>query len=339
MTSSIEILITLSVSQELLEQLEQVSERVKVTLLPAENTREIPPEVWKRAEVLYTARVLPEPEQAPALRWIQFYNAGVEWALETPIVQKPDVISTTLSGSNAPQVAEYALMMMLNLGRHMPALFAYQARAEWPADVWDRFLPHELRGSTVGLVGYGSIGREIARLLQPFGVTILAAKRDVMQLQDTGFYHPGTGDPEGNLFHRLYPIQALRSMLKECDFVVVVLPLTPSTRGLVSTAELAAMKPSAFLIDVGRGGVVDDEALAIALQERRLAGAGLDVFSEEPLPPDHPLWKMPNVAITPHFSGISPHYAERGMAVFAENLSRYLSGAPLLNRIELERGY
>ena len=191
----------------------------------------------------------------------------------------------------------------------------------------------------MGLVGYGSIGREIARLLQPFGTTILAAKRDVRHPQDAGYTEEGLGDPEGNYFTRLYPIQALKSMLKLCDFVVVCVPLTPDTRNLISEAELTVLKPTAQLINIGRGGVVDQAALFTALQERHLAGAALDVFAEEPLPSSSPFWRMPTVIVTPHIGGMSAAYQYRAIKLFTENLKRYLEGITLLNRFDVMKGY
>jgi len=128
-------------------------------------------------------------------------------------------------------------------------------------------------------------------------------------------------------------------MIKECDFVIVTTPLTPETRDLIGAEEFEAFKPGAFLIDVSRGGVVNHQALLTALKEKKIAGAALDVFTEEPLPEDSPLWKMPNVIVTPHIAGTSPFYDARAADLFAENLHRYLAGLPLYNRINLERGY
>lgn len=335
----IEVLITVGITDEMAASLRQISPRLRITVHPARRAEDIPAEIWARTEILYTDRVLPAVALVPKLKWIQFHTAGIDFSLDTPVVKQPDLLVTTLSGAAAAQVAEYTVMMMLALGHKMPEIFAIQARADWPKDRWERFSPLELRGSTVGLVGYGSIGREIARLLQPFGVTILAAKRDAMRPTDEGFSLPGLGDPAGDLFTRLYPFQALRQMLKECDFVAVSLPLTPDTRGLMGKAELEAMKPGAYLIDIGRGGVIDSEALLTVLQEHKIAGAVLDVFAEEPLPSSSPLWRLPNVIVSPHIAGISSRYAERGMVLFSENLDRYLTGTPLLNRFDSNRGY
>ncbi len=197
----------------------------------------------------------------------------------------------------------------------------------------------ELRGSTIGLVGYGSIARQTARLLQPYGVEVLAAKRDAMQPEDNGYIPEGMGDPEGLRARRIYPIQALPSMVKECDFLAVILPLTPLTRGLINTEIFAAMKHGTYLIDVSRGGIVDHTALVKALKSGKVAGAMLDVFPQEPLPADNPLWKLTNVIITPHISGVSPHYNDRAVELFSENLHRYLGELPLYNRYNTELGY
>jgi phosphoglycerate dehydrogenase-like enzyme len=160
-----------------------------------------------------------------------------------------------------------------------------------------------------------------------------------MAPEDKGYIQGDTGDPRGDLFTRLYPPQALKSMVKECDFVVVTVPHTAETKGMIGAEQIAALKPSAYLVDASRGGVVDQDALIEALNENRLAGAALDVFQEEPLPTDHPLWAMQNVIITPHIAGFSPHYNRRATALFIENLSRFLTEEPLLNKIDFEKGY
>lgn len=337
--SPIEVLVTVPFVESEIQTLREVSPRLRITALQAREPGDIPKEVWTRTEVLYADRLLPNPDQVPALRWLQLHWAGVDFAVDTPLLKKPDVMVTTLSGAAAPQMAEFALAMMLALGHRLPELAQQQNKSEWPRDRWERFRPQELRASTVGIIGYGSIGREVARLVRAVGATVLAVKRDVMHPADTGYTIPGLGDPSGDLFNRLYPFQAVRSMMKECDFVVVVTPLTAETRGMVGAADLAAMKPTAFLINMARGGVVDQAALLAALQERKIAGAALDVFTEEPLPSNSPLWKLPNVIITPHIGGMSIHYNERAVDLFIENLKRYLTGAPLLNRYDPQKGY
>jgi len=333
------ILITIPFAEALLESLRQISPRVQITVDPARQPEDIPAWLWEKIEVLYTDSVLPQPEQVPNLRWLQLHYAGVDDMLDAPLLKKAGLEITNLSGVAAPQMAEYILMMMLALVHRLPELFANQVKADWPRDRWERYMPRELYGSTVGIVGYGSIGREVARLLQPFRVTVLTTKRDVRRPQDLGYYVEGMGDPGGDLFHRLYPVQALASMLKECDFVLVCLPLTSQTRNMIDDKILRVLKPSAFLIDVGRGGIIEQNALLLALQERRLAGAALDVFAEEPLPQNSPFWKLPNAIITPHVSGVSPSYRQRAISLFETNLARFLNEEPLLNRLDLQREY
>jgi len=335
----IETLITVPFSEVLLNRLQGVSPKLNITPFLAARAEDVPAEIWARTEILYTGTILPDPDQAPALRWIQFHFAGIDRFVDVPIVQQSGMLVTNISGAAVSQMAEYVLSMMLALGRKIPALVASQKKSEWPKDRFERFSPFELRGKTVGIVGYGSVGRQIARLLLPFGVTVLATKRNAKQPQDRDYCVEGMGDPQGDFVQRLYPAQALHSMLKECHFVVVTVPLTPQTQGLLDAKMLAALRPGAFLIDVSRGGIVEPAGLLEALKSGQLAGAALDVFPEEPLPPHSPLWQLPNVIITPHISGSSTKYNERAVDLFSENLHRYLGGLPLYNIFDPQRGY
>jgi phosphoglycerate dehydrogenase-like enzyme len=339
MADPIEVLITLPFPEELLNQLRGVSPRIKITAARANKPEDIHSDIWKKTEVLYTDKVLPHPDQVENLKWIQFHYAGIDHVADHSIFSKNDLLFTTLSGAAASQVAEYVLMMLLGLGHRLPELFNHQKRAEWPADRWERFKPLELRGSTVGIVGYGSIGRQVANLLRPFGAKVLATKRDPMHPKDPGYIPESQGDPGGDLVTRLYPPQAIRSMMKECDFVIVTVPLTRETKNMVGLEELAVLKPTAFLVDVSRGGVVNSSALFNALRDKKLAGAALDVHSEEPLSANSPFWKLPNVLLTPHISGITAHYDQRAADLFIENLNRYLAGHSLYNEFNIHEGY
>ena len=187
MEDPIEVLITLPFSDELMKKITNISPRIVVENIVARKADDINDEMWKKVEVLYTNRALPTPEQAPSLRWIQFHWAGFDHALEEPILRREGMNITSMSGASASQLAEHAVLMMLALGHHIPELFAQQRKAEWPSGRWELFTPHELRGSTVGIVGYGSIGRQIARLLQTFGAKVLATKRDIRHPEDTGY--------------------------------------------------------------------------------------------------------------------------------------------------------
>lgn len=336
----INVLVTVEFTPEQLAGLQALSRSVNLRSRPLAQGQQLPDAEWADVDVAYTFRSLPTPEQAPRLRWVQFHLAGVEEHLDAPILHRSDVQATTLSGANAPQVAEHALSLMLALGHHVPNMLADQSQRKWPARRSEIYQPSELLGATVGIVGYGSIGQRLARLLQSFGVTILASKRALLNEQrKDDFQVDGQGDPEATLPRRLYPGQGLRTMFKDCDYVVVTVPLTGDTRGLIGAKQLAGLKPSAYLVDVSRGGVVDHDALLTALQKKQLAGAALDVFPDEPLAADSPLWEQPNVIISPHVAGLSPHYVERAYVLFKENLRRYVSGEELLNKIDLERGY
>jgi phosphoglycerate dehydrogenase-like enzyme len=337
----INVLITVEFTPQQIAELQALSRAVTVRARPLAQGQALPEAEWADVDVVYTFRALPLPEQAPRLRWVQFHLAGVEEHLDAPILQRGEVQATTLSGANAPQVAEHALALMLAQAHHVPAMLTDQAQRKWPTKRTELYSPTELMGATVGIVGYGSIGQRLARLLQSFGVKILASRRDLLnpEQRKDEFQVDGQGDPEAALVHRLYPGKGLRTMFKDCDFVVVTVPLTGETRGLIGASQLAALKPSAYLVDVSRGGVVDHAALVTALQKKQLAGAALDVFPDEPLPADSPLWELPNVIISPHVAGLSPHYVERAFTLFKENLRRYIAGETLLNVIDLERGY
>jgi phosphoglycerate dehydrogenase-like enzyme len=335
----IDVLVTLPFPPALISRLQEVSPRLRVTVHPAHKAEDVPDELWARCEVLYTDRVLPPPAKAPAVKWVQFHYAGINHALDAPLLSQPGLLATTASGANAPQVAEYVLSLILALAHRLPTLHVHQKKSDWPRDRWERFAPQELRGSTVGIAGYGSIGRQVARLLHEFGAVVLATKRDARNPLDHGYTVEGMGDPQGDYAHRIYPAQALRSMIRLSDFVVISVPLTSHTRGLINASVLSEFKPNAQLIDISRGGVVDHPALVKALQEHKIAGAALDVFPEEPLPANSPLWGMPNVIVSPHISGNSPYYDERAAALFAENLARYVNGTALLNPYDPQRGY
>jgi len=332
----IRVVVAMDFSDEIIEQLRSISPRLHIE----RQFPNVPDSVWEDTEVLYTLTRFPEPAQAPRLRWIQLHFAGMDNALKQPIVQAEDVEVTTSSGIHAVQMAEFSLAMILAFNYKLPLLLQLQAKAEWPKNNGDLFNPRELRGQTLGIVGYGSIARELARQADALGMTVLATKRDVMHpAEEDQYLEPGTGDASGDIPTRLYPSQALISMAPECDFLVVTAPLTESTRHSVNEQVLRAMKRSAVLVNVARGAVVDEDALISALAAGTIAGAALDVFEEEPLPTTSPLWNLENVILSPHISGNSTRYQEKAAALFAENLERYINNRPLLNRLERKRGY
>ncbi len=332
----IRVMVAMDFSDEIMEMLRAVSPRLHIE----RHHPNVPDSAWSEVEVLYTLRSFPEPAQAPRLRWIQLHTAGVDHAYHQPIIRAEDVDVTTSSGVHAVHMGEYCLMMMMAFTYKLPEMLQFQARAEWPRDQHKRFAPRELRGQTLGIIGYGAVGREVARQANALGMTVLATKRDLKRLTDPDSYaEPGTGDPDCSIPARLYPSEAVASMVSACDFVVVIAPQLQGAQPIVTEQVLESMKKTAVLINVARGGVVDEAALISALAARKIAGAALDVFTEEPLSAGSPLWNLDNVIISPHISGNNARYHEKAAALFADNLRRYLDKQPLLNRFDRSRGY
>ena len=329
----IRVVVAMDFADRLVEELAAIAPRLQVE----RHFPQVPASALAETEILYASRLIPQPEEAPRLRWIQLHNAGTNHLRGMPILDAEDVAITTASGIHATPIAEYCLAMMLAFACRLPHFLQRQADADW-----DRS-GHEsdtLRGQTLGIVGYGSIGRELARLADCLGMTVVATRRDLRQPLESGRYmEPGVGDPQAEIPTRLYPPEALASMLAVCDFVALTLPLTGGTHHLLDAAMLEAMKANAVLINVSRGAVVDEAALISALAAERIAGAALDVFEEEPLPSSSPLWGLENVIITPHVAGNTRRYHEKAAALFSENLQRYLNNEPLLNLYDRQLGY
>ena len=332
------VLSTMRFTDELLDKLRAVSPRLVVKQRTGRNAEEVEQALEDGVEVLYTFYLPADLSRAPKLKWVQMHAAGVDSLLDHPIM-KSDVLLTTTSGIHATPIAEYVFASILAFNRRVPQMLYYQSRREWPQGRWNLFARPELRDSTLGIVGYGSIGREVGRIAGCFGMRVVAIKRSVSQMRDVGYAVQGTGDREGALLDRAFPPERLSEMLSLCDYVVVAVPLTPETRKLIGEAELRAMKASAYLVNISRGGTVDEAALIRALREGWIAGAGLDVFEEEPLPSDSPLYDLENIILSPHVSGFTLRYDERASDLFAENLRRYLAGEPLLNLVDKARGY
>jgi phosphoglycerate dehydrogenase-like enzyme len=333
------VLSTVKFDQELLAKIRAVSPRIVLTQHTSPDAAHIPAEAFAQADVIYTFSALPHPHQAPRLRWVQLNSAGANHLVKHPLFAT-DVVFTTNSGLHAINIGEYVLASILAWTRKLPELFDLQRKREWPSDRWTRYTPSELRGATMGVVGYGSIGREVGRLAKAFGMHVLAVKRRVELAGEQDAYEVnGVGDPNGILPDALYGPEQLREMLAHCDYVVLTVPLTRETRGMIGEEELRAMKPTAYLVNIARGEVCDEPALIHALQAGWIAGAGLDVFAQEPLPETSPLWTMPNVILTPHLSGFSQNYEERAADIFGQNLGRYVAGQPLLNVVDKSLGY
>ncbi|MEE9202783.1 MAG: D-2-hydroxyacid dehydrogenase [Dehalococcoidia bacterium] len=275
----------------------------------------------QEAEAYFGIRVLPDMvARSPKLRWVQLVAHGIDHIRGD--IMNGGVTVTTGQGTFAPIIAEHVLLLMLMLVRQAPRFLAHQQEQRWK-----QLYPGELEGKTVGLVGLGSIGMPVARAARGLGMRVLGIKKTAL----TGEALPDVDE--------VVPPDSLPHLLQHSDFVVLCLPLTAETRGIIGQEELRTMKPTAYLINVARGGVVDEAALVQALREGWIAGAGLDVFEKEPLPAESPLWSMPNTIVSPHMAGLSERFVERATGLFCENLGRYIRGEPLLNLLDLKQGY
>lgn len=276
-------------------------------------------ELLAQAEVIYSPLILPENlvPRAPRLKWIHLGATGVDQHLSTGIFQGNMAI-TNSRGVIAVPIAEHVLAFMIMLAKNSSRLLSDKQNRRW-----ERFNTMELRDRIVGIIGLGAIGVEVARLAKGIGMKVIATRKSASRRE------PGVSGID-----EVYPPSELLEMLSRTDFLVIAAPLTPQTRGLIGEAELRAMKPCAYLINIARGQIVDQSALISALKEGSIAGAGLDVVETEPLPRDSELWELPNVILSPHMAGSTDRRSQRVVGFFCENLRRYLSGEPMLNVIK-----
>jgi phosphoglycerate dehydrogenase-like enzyme len=308
---------------------EMISAAAQAQLLCISNTEEFQARL-RDAEVLCSSWIPRNwRELAPNLRWLQYPEAGVDALQPTGILDADSgVIVTTAVGINASTISEYVFSSMLMFNRSWPTMVRLQDRHIWPRSAsWYNLGGRELVGQTLGIVGLGHIGRRVAQIGRAFGMRILATRRSVV---------PDEHDADVDQF---YTSDQLRDMLHLSDYVVISVPLTTTTENLIGEAELRAMQPHAYLVNVARGRVIDEDALIRALKEGWIGGAGLDVTREEPLPADSPLFAIPNVILTPHISGVSVHYDQRLATLFADNLRRYRAGEPMINLYDPVREY
>jgi phosphoglycerate dehydrogenase-like enzyme len=269
------------------------------------------------------------PEQllvAKNLRWIYSITAAVDQFLY-PELAATDIALTNAGSVHGPVVAEHAIAMLLALAKRLPSAVRYQDRRKWAMEaIWnEQPRPREIRGATLVVVGLGSIGAEVASMAAALKMHVIGV-REHLERGAAGA-------------HEVVGYDALDSAIARADFVVLAAPLTPRTRHLIDARRLQLFKPTAFLINVSRGMLVHEAELVKALRDRRLAGAALDVFEEEPLSRWSPLWKMPQVLITPHTGFLTENVWQRHYEVFVANLKRYLAGQPLEGVIDKNRGY
>ncbi len=257
---------------------------------------------------------------AKKLRWIQVFGAGVETCIFPELIDS-DVILTNTSGAFNQVVADHAFGLILSISRGIAYFVRNQSKKIWSRDR----VFHQLAGQTLGIIGLGNIGSEIARRGKAFGMKVAAA--DVKAVECPAFVD------------EIYSIQDMGRVLGQADYLVITVPLTADTRGMIGAAEISKMKPTAHLINIARGAVVEEAALIDALKTGVIAGAGLDVFDAEPLPPESEFWDMDNVVVSPHMGGLAPETRAISFEIFLENFKKFVAGEPLKNVIGKQRGF
>lgn len=280
------------------------------------------------AEVVFTLSLRPDQfTAAKKLKWIHCPAAAVH-QFSFPELISSEVILTNGRDVHGPSVAEHVMALVFAMAKNLHLDARYQQKHEWGQEqIWyARPHPRTIAGATLGLVGLGSIGRAAAKHAAGLGMRVIAVRE-----------HPEKGSVEG--VSQIFGTAQLDSLLAQSDYVVLAAPVTSDTTGLMNATRFARMKPDACLINVSRGQLVDEVALAQALREKKIGGAALDVFEKEPLPPDSPLWDIETLLITPHTAGLEEKLWERQYELFSENLRRYLSGLPLLALVNKQKGY
>jgi phosphoglycerate dehydrogenase-like enzyme len=267
--------------------------------------------------------------KAKKLKWIHSTAAAVH-ALVSPELQASDVVVTNGRTVHGPVVAEHAIALMFALAKRLPSAMVHQQQREWAqTTLWHEHpRPRELAGSTLLMVGYGAIGQEVVSRAVGLGMKPLVVRR-----------HANTAHSGGKSAIEFFPTAEWNDVLPRADFIVLAPPLTPETTGMMAAAQFSNMKNDAYLINVGRGALIDEAALLRALETRQIGGAALDVFVQEPLPADSPMWTAPNLLITPHSAGFTDRMWQRHYALFSENLRRYIAHEPLLSQVDIRAGY
>lgn len=296
------------------------------------------PDALHHVELLHTSAWFPaSAEDVPALRGVQLDTSGVDhvrptwlWGSGLPIA--------TLGGIAPVPMAEYALMAILELAHRMPRIQQHRAERSWPSDAerLARLTPLPMHGSTLGIVGYGRIGREIARLGSAFGMRVLGVRRGSGATAGERF---DTGRSGATEHAEVVAMDGIDEVIAASDVLVVVVPLTELTRGMIDARRLDLLPRGAVVVNIARGGIVDEAALLERLRDGRVDGVALDVFDDEPLPPASPWWSEPGALVTPHVAGLAPRYHAQTLDLVVENLTRLAEGRPLMNEVDRVTGY
>lgn len=327
----VNVLVTDPIDEEGMRRIGEVSGRVRAThisdLTRAEQRGDRAAEekldaLLAEAEIV-CGFILPRDviRRAPKLKWIQMLSTGVDVVVDEAFRASP-VVMTKVDGVHSHTVAEFVFAMVLMFAKKMPFCLEQKRNRQW-----QQYTPSVLRSKTMGIVGLGHVGRSVARIAKAFDMRVVATRRSAKRAG--GARHVDL----------VLPSDRLHELLAESDFVALTLPLTGESKEMIGEAELRAMKPTAYLINIGRGPIVNERALIRALDEGWIGGAGLDVFATEPLPADSRLWELPNVIYSPHVAGYMEGYGAGVTELFLENLRRYISGEKLLNVVSKKKGY
>lgn len=315
------ILISFALPEQCVEKIQKVSPRLKV-IREWNGTSLI--KTIEDVEIVFAGKMTKKMMQAAKrLKWIHSTGAGVDRFLMIPEIAEGPVVLTNSKGVHPTPISEHVMAFMLTFTRKFKEFILAQHEGVWHRS--DEISMDELEGKTIGIIGLGAIGKEIARKAKCFGMTVLATKKHMTE--------------KPPFVDEILPHYNLKPLLQRSDFVVISVPLTPETKGMFGKEELETMKRTAYLINIARGKVIKQKELIKALKEKKIAGAGLDVFEIEPLQPDSELWKMENAIITPHMAGDTIHYWERATQIFCENLKRYLEQKPMINLVNKKAGY
>jgi len=330
--AKIHVLVNDQISAEVLPRIEAVDPRISVTHVGKLMSAELQGDagaVRQMDALLATAEVyagmrIPARllSRAPQLKWLQVTQAGVDRVLLDEELRQSRITVSNVGGLHSFAPAEMAIQSCLSWVKG-----TVECARQKEARLWQPFNPGVLRGRTMGIVGYGNIGQKVARVAKAFGMWVIATRKSA------------TRRGKARYADLVLPQSELDQLLAESDFVILTTPLTPDTHHLMSTAQFNVMKQDALLVNVSRGPVVDEAALAIALRENRIGGAALDVFEQEPLPPDSPLWSLPNLLYSPHIAGYIVAYPSMVQDLFIHNLERYVKGERLLTEVNKRRGY
>ena len=329
---SVNVCISTTIASENLQRIANVSPRINLTSIAdlfreerhgIASATEILNTILAETEVLFGLR-FPDKiiERSPNLKWMHVFLSGVDKFLNSHSIVKSPVILTKTTGIQSVAMSEFIMGQILMFSKRAPDYFLYKQEKRW-----ERLESSTLRSKTLGIIGLGNVGRELARFAKSFGMRVLATRRSVKKATTA------------RNVDALLPLDQLHQILSESDFVALTLPLTHETQNMIGKKELQVMKPTSYIINISRGSIINEESLVEALSNLQIAGAGLDVFSQEPLPPTNKLWELPNVIFSPHIAASMEDYPILAVELFCENLRRYLEGKKLLNIVNKRQRY